>query len=164
LQVYDSNYSMKKDRIYIDTSIVGGYFDVEFEFETKLLFKRLEKKEVIFVISDLMEIELERAPDKVKNLLFNFSKDSFERVKLTKEAQELGQLYVNEKVVGHTSIEDCYHIALATVNNVDVLASWNFKHIVNFTRIKGYNSVNLKNGYNLLEIRNPKDLIDYGNE
>jgi hypothetical protein len=38
------------------------------------------------------------------------------------------------------------------------------KHIVNFTRIKGYNSVNLKNGYNLLEIRNPKDLIEYGNE
>ena len=47
---------MKKDRIYIDTSIVGGYFDVEFEFETKLLFERLEKKEIIFVISDLMDI------------------------------------------------------------------------------------------------------------
>lgn len=41
---------MKKDRIYIDTSIVGGYFDVEFEFETKLLFERVEKKEIIFVI------------------------------------------------------------------------------------------------------------------
>jgi hypothetical protein len=111
-----------------------------------------------------MDIELERAPDNVKNLLFNFSNDSFERVNLTKEAQELGKLYVNEKVVGQTSIEDCYHIAMATINNVDVLASWNFKHIVNFTRIKGYNSVNLKNGYNLLEIRNPKDLIEYGNE
>jgi hypothetical protein len=153
---------MKKDRIYIDTSIVGGYFDVEFEFETKLLFERLEKKEVIFVISDLMEIELEQAPDKVKNLLYNFSNDSFERVNLTKEAQELGQLYVNEKVVGQSSIEDCYHIAMATINNVDVLASWNFKHIVNFTRIKGYNSVNLKSGYKLLEIRNPKDLVEYG--
>jgi hypothetical protein len=111
-----------------------------------------------------MDIELEGAPEKVKNLLFNFSNDSFERVSLTKEAQELGQMYVNEKVVGQTSIEDCYHIAMATINNVDVLASWNFKNIVNFTKIKGYNSVNLKNGYNLLEIRNPKDLIEYGNE
>jgi hypothetical protein len=155
---------MKRDHIYIDTSIVGGYFDVEFQFETNLLFKRLEKKEIIFVISDLMDIELEGAPEKVKNLLFNFSNDCFERVSLTKEAQELGQIYVNEKVVGQTSIEDCYHIAMATINNVDVLASWNFKHIVNFTKIKGYNSVNLKNGYNLLEIRNPKDLIEYGNE
>lgn len=154
---------MKKDKIYIDTSIVGGFFDKEFEIETKLLFNRLVKKEVIFVVSDLLDIELERAPEKVRNLLYEFSDDFFERVSLTMEAKELGELYVKENVVGPTSIEDCYHIAMATINNVDVLASWNFKHIVNFTRIKGYNAVNLKSGYNLLEIRNPKDLIDYGN-
>ncbi len=88
----------------------------------------------------------------------------FERVSLTLEAKELGEQNVKEKVVGQTSIEDCYHIAIATINNVDVLASWNFKHIVNFARIKGYNAANIKNGYNLLEIRNPKDLIDYDNE
>jgi hypothetical protein len=155
---------MKKDRIYIDTSIVGGFFDIEFEIETKLLFNRLERKEIIFVVSDLMEIELEKAPEQVKNLLYNYSPDCFERVFLSKEAQELGEEYVNENVVGRTSIEDCFHIAMATINNVDVLASWNFKHIVNYTRIKGYNSVNIKNGYNLLEIRNPKDLINYENE
>lgn len=155
---------MKKDRIYIDTSIVGGFFDVEFEFETKLLFNRLEKREVIFVVSDLLDIELDRAPERVKNLLYQYPDDFFERIILTLEAKELGELYVNENVVGPTSKEDCYHIAMATINNVDVLASWNFKHIVNFTRIKGYNAVNLKSGYNLLEIRNPKDLIEYGNE
>jgi hypothetical protein len=155
---------MKKDRIYIDTSIVGGFFDSEFESETQLLFKRLFNKEVIFVISDLLDIELERAPESVKNLLYEYPDDVFERVSLTVEAKELGELYVKENVVGPTSIEDCYHIAIATINNVDVLASWNFKHIVNFTRIKGYNAVNLKNGYNLLEIRNTKDLIEYGKE
>lgn len=121
-------------------------------------------RDVIFVVSDLLEVELERAPDRVKNLLYDFSDELFERVTLTQEAKELGELYVKENVVGPTSIEDCYHIAMATINNVDVLASWNFKHIVNFTRIKGYNAVNLKTGYNLLEIRNPKDLIEYGNE
>ncbi len=155
---------MKKERIYIDTSIVGGFFDVEFELETKLLFKRLTYKEVIFVVSDLLDIELERAPERVKNLLYQYPDEFFERVTLTEEAKELGEFYVKENVVGQTSIEDCYHIAMATINNVDVLASWNFKHIVNFTRIKGYNAVNLKSGYNLLEIRNPKDLIEYGNE
>lgn len=155
---------MKKERIYIDTSIVGGYFDLEFEVETKLLFKRLVNGEVIFVVSDLMEIELERAPEKVKNLLYEYPNNFFESVMLTEESKKLGELYVEANVVGPTSIEDCYHIAIATINNVDVLASWNFKHIVNFTRIKGYNSVNLKNGYNLLEIRNPKDLINYENE
>lgn len=115
---------MKKDRIYIDTSIVGGYFDTEFEVETKSLFKRLTDKEVIFVISDLLDIELERAPERVKNLLYQYPDDFFERLTLTLEAKELGELYVKENVVGQTSIEDCYHIAMATINNVDVLASW----------------------------------------
>lgn len=155
---------MKKDRIYIDTSIGGGYFDKEFEVETKKLFKRLESKELIFVISDLLDVELENAPERVKNLLFDYHDECFERVRLTEEAKDLGDLYVKEKVVGLTNLEDCYHIAIATINNVDVLASWNFKHIVNFNRIKGYNSVNLRYGYNLLEIRNPKDLVEYGNE
>lgn len=52
-----------------------------------------------------------------------------------------------------------YIIALATIHKVDVLASWNFKHIVNLDRIKGYNGVNLKMGYSTIEIRNPKDLV-----
>lgn len=55
---------------------------------------------------------------------------------------DLADKYISEKVVGLTSLEDCRHIALATINRVDVLASWNFKHIVNLERIKGYNSVN----------------------
>lgn len=152
---------MKKDRIYIDTSIVGGYYDAEFETETKLLFQRLKNRDVIFVVSDLLDLELEKAPERVKNLLFDFPNECFDRCTLNKEAKELGERYVLENVVGRTSLEDCYHIAMATINNVDVLASWNFKHIVNLTRIKGYNAVNMKNGYNLLEIRNPKDLIDY---
>lgn len=113
---------------------------------------------------DLLDLELERAPVRVRNLLFDFPDDCFERCSLDEEAMELGLLYIKENVVGRTSLEDCYHIAMATINNVDVLASWNFKHIVNLTRIKGYNAVNMKSGYNLLEIRNPKDLINYENE
>ncbi len=53
---------------------------------------------------------------------------------------------------------------MATIHKVDVLASWNFKHIVNLDRIKGYNSVNLKFGYSMIEIRSPKDLVNYGND
>jgi hypothetical protein len=72
--------------------------------------------------------------------------------------------FPSQKLVGQTSLEDCRHIALATIYRVDVLASWNFKHIVNLDRIKGYNSVNLKLGYPMIEIRSPKDLINYGND
>lgn len=65
--------------------------------------------------------------------------------------------------MGKTSLEDCRHIALATIYKVDVLASCNFKHIVNLDRIKGYNSVNLRMGYSMIEIRSPKDLVNYEN-
>ena len=155
---------MKQQRIYIDTSIVGGFFDAEFEKETKMLFQRLENKEVVFVVSNLLQEELEDAPIQVKNLLNNFDKSCFEQVIVTDEVNILAEKYIAEKVVGKTSLDDCKHIALATINNVDILASWNFKHIVNYIRIQGYNSVNIKNGYKSLEIRNPKELIDYGEE
>ena len=153
---------MKRQRIYIDTSIVGGFFDVEFEKETKMLFQRLENKEIIFVTSDLLFDELEDAPPQVKNLLNNYDKNSLENVVAADEVRELANKYIAENVVGKTSLDDCMHIAFATINKVDILASWNFRHIVNITRINGYNAVNLKNGYQTLEIRNPKDLVYYG--
>ena len=155
---------MKQQRIYIDTSIVGGFFDEEFEKETKLLFKRLENREIVFVISEVLSDELVDAPQRVKTLLDNYNNVYLEKVPLTDEAKELADNYIAENIVGKTSLDDCRHIAIATINKVDVLASWNFKHIVNLNRIKGYNAVNLKNGYQMLEIRNPKELIDYGNQ
>ena len=94
-------------------------------------------------------------------MLHKYSADKFERIELTAEAILLADTYIKEKVVGKTSLEDCRHIVLATINKVDVLASWNFKHIVNLDRIKGYNSVNYRLGYPMIEIRSPKDLIHY---
>lgn len=149
-------------RIYIDTSVVGGYFDDEFKEPTRRLFKRLSNAEVQFVISDLLELELLQSPQRVKELLLDFPSPSFERVELTNEVMKLADKYITEKVVGRTSLEDCRHIALATINKVDALASWNFKHIVNLNRIKGYNSVNLKHGYTQIEIRTPQELVNYG--
>ena len=152
-----------KQRIYIDTSVVGGYFDKEFKEATKALFDRLENNEIIFVVSDLLDLELINAPEKVRNLLQKYPTDKFERVELNEQSVKLADEYIKDKVVGKTSLEDCRHIALATIHKVDVLASWNFKHIVNLDRIKGYNSTNLKLGYQMVEIRSPKDLINYGN-
>ena len=150
-----------KQRIYIDTSVVGGYFDDEFSDATQGLFKRFENNEIIFVVSDLLDLELISAPQNVRELLHKYSSDKFERIQLTDEAIKLADTYIAEKVVGKTSLEDCRHIALATINRVDVLASWNFKHIVNLDRIKGYNSVNYRLGYPMIEIRSPKDLLHY---
>jgi predicted nucleic acid-binding protein len=151
-----------KQRIYIDTSVVGGFFDEEFKDATQRLFKRLEDNEVKFIISDLLELELIQAPRHVNELLLKYPTDRFERIELTEEIMNLADKYIVEKVVGRTSLEDCRHIALATINRVDVLASWNFKHIVNLDRIKGYNSVNLRLGYPTIEIRTPQELVSYG--
>ncbi len=85
-----------------------------------------------------------------------------EVVRVSPEGLQLAQIYVDENVVGQTSLVDCIHIATATLSKVDVLVSWNFKHIVNLYRIRGYNSVNLRLGYTTLDIRSPKEIV--GNE
>jgi hypothetical protein len=157
-------HSLKKLNLLLDTSVVGGYYDKEFKEDTIKLFERFENDEIILVVSDLLDLELLDAPQRVKELLSKYSPDKFERFELTEEAIKLANTYINEKVVGESSITDCRHIALATINKVDVLSSWNFKHIVNLGKIKGYNSINLRLGYMIVEIRSPKDLINYGND
>jgi len=72
----------------------------------------------------------------------------------------LANHYIAEKVVGETSLADCQHITIATIEKIDVLISWNFKHIVNLNRIWGYNAINLKMGYGILEIRSPIEIIE----
>ena len=153
-----------RPRIYIDTSVVGGYFDEEFRETTELFFQQFQAGDFLFVVSDLLDLELLNAPPRVRDLLSNYRPDFFERVAFTEEAETLANQYIAEKVVGKTSLIDCRHIALATLSRVDVLASWNFKHIVNIQRINGYNSVNLRLGYQMLEIRSPKDLLTYEND
>ena len=149
-----------KQRIYIDTSVVGGYFDDEFSADTIPFFERAIKGEIQIILSDLLEAELLRAPEFVKEI----PKDNIEKIKLSPEATELADKYIDAKVVGKTSRADCQHIAIATICNADVLVSWNFKHIVNLERIRGYNGINYQNGYKMIEIRTPKEITRYGNE
>ncbi|NHI94993.1 MAG: hypothetical protein EAX96_21060 [Candidatus Lokiarchaeota archaeon] len=56
---------------------------------------------------------------------------------------------------------DAQYVAIATTHRVDLLVSWNFKHVVNLQKIRGYNSVNLKLAYPLLEIRTPWEVLIY---
>lgn len=147
-------------RFYFDTSI----FDTEFEEETLLLFEKVNLGQIICGYSDLTESELTNAPEKVRTFFRHLDQRYLERVEVTPEGYQLGQTYVSEKVVGPTSLDDCIHIATATINKVDILVSWNFKHIVNIFRVHANNSVSLRLGYPTLEIRSPKDIVDYENE
>ncbi len=151
-----------KQRLYIDTSVFGGFFDEEFAEFTKPLFERLQKGEFKLLFSTITQEELALAPDQVKKLVENIKIENTEFIEANEEAVELATQYILEKVVGQTSLLDCLHIALATINRADFLISWNFKHIVNVQRIRGYNAINIKNGYKQIEIRSPRDFMTYG--
>ena len=152
---------MKLQRFYFDTSVFGGVYDTEFDEVSFQLFEKVKLGQVVCVYSDLTEGELFDAPQRVKTFFSDLPKECLEVVKISDEAIKLAKCYIEENVVGKTSFDDCVHIALATIHKVDILVSWNFKHIVNVYRIRGYNAVNLKSGYQTLEIRSPKDIIEY---
>ena len=59
---------------------------------------------------------------------------------------------------------DAQHIALATVCRADLVVSWNFKHIVHYEKIRGFNSVNLREGYGMVDIRSPREVVKYEEE
>lgn len=151
-------------RIYIDTSVFGGYFDIEFEKETKPFFEKIVEKGIKIIVSEILELELYRAPVYIQDFYESFPVNLIERVELTNEARDLSEKYISEKVVGKTSRADCQHIALATIYKADVLVSWNFKHIVNLEKIRGYNSINFREGYQMTEIRTPKEIFNYEND
>ena len=153
-----------KSKYYIDTSVFGGYFDEEFELITRQFFASILNENTRILYSELTESELGNAPQKVKDFIIGLPKEIVEYIEITPEALELADGYIAENVVGKTSKDDCIHIALATINRADVLISWNFKHIVNYKRIRGYNAVNLKSGYPMLEIRSPQEMISYESE
>jgi predicted nucleic acid-binding protein len=153
-----------KQRLYIDTSVFGGYFDIEFSEFTIPLFDRIKNGEFILLFSNVTQEELESAPLKVKELVNGLKAEYTEFLEILDEATDLASEYIAEKVVGQTSFSDCLHIALATIHRADYLISWNFKHIVNVQRIRGYNAINIKNGYKQLEIRSPRDFLSYENE
>ena len=146
-------------KIYLDTSVFGGYYDAEFDEDTQLLFEKIYLGQFQVVYSSTTEDELLGAPENVKQLLPGISDSLKTRIELTEEAVNLADTYLAENVVGRTSRSDCFHIAMATIYGVDILVSWNFNHIVNYKRIRGYNAVNMKLGYKTIDIRSPKEII-----
>ena len=150
---------MMRLRIYIDTSVIGGCLDKEFQNASMELIDKFKRGEMIAVISELTTLELKDAPQEVQNILKEIPERKIEYVELTEEAVNLAKKYITEGVIGGGKLVDAEHIAIATINRV--LVSWNFRHIVNLQKIRGYNSVNLKYGYSLLEIRSPLEVITY---
>ncbi len=147
-----------KLRIYTDTSVLGGCEDEEFREPSLRLLAAFERGDLTLVLSELTVRELETAPAAVRTLLGRVPTAHVEILALSQEAEDLAAAYIEDGAVGARMRADALHIAAATVARVDVLVSWNFKHIVNLKRIHAYNAVNLKSGYPVLEIRTPREV------
>ena len=152
---------MVKQRIYIDTSVVGGYYDDEFSADTKKLFERIKNEDFKVYLSEISRLELLPAPKQVQDIIELIPVSCLNYLEFTEEAKQLAEYYINERILGSASRDDAYHIAIATVNRIDILLSWNFRHIVNLDKIRLFNAINLKNGYPAIEIRSPKELLKY---
>jgi len=136
-------------------------FDEEFNKWSNNLINEFKLGLKIVIISDLTLRELEDAPANVRDIIEGIPEENKEYVIFDDEVRTLANLYIAENVVTNNSLLDAQHIALATINRADVLVSWNFKHIVNMSKIRHYNSVNLKYGYTILDIRTPMEVISY---
>ena len=146
-------------RVYIDTSVIGGCFDREFNEWSNLLFDEFRNGKKIAVLSDITFDELELAGKEIKNVINRIPEKYREYLIQDEEVIELAEKYITDGAVTMKFFEDALHIAIATINKVDVLVSWNFKHIVNINRIRLYNSVNLKSGYSMIDIRSPREIL-----
>jgi hypothetical protein len=153
---------MKKLRIYLDTSVIGGCFDEEFSEASNKLMSMIRLGIYVGLISNVTLEELEGAPEEVRNVIGNFDSEQLQRLQQTQAVRSLGDAYIEDHVVPLKYEDDALHVA-ATVHDADMIVSWNFRHLVNFQRIKAFNAVNLKQGYGMIEIRTPKELI-YGKE
>ncbi|MEW5937857.1 MAG: PIN domain protein [Candidatus Thermoplasmatota archaeon] len=151
-----------KLRVYVDTSVIGGIYDDEFKEWSEKLLQEFKAGSKIVVLSDLTLREVEDAPKHVKAVIEDISAEHKEFVVLNEEAKILAKQYITEGAISKNYLVDAQHISIATIFRVDVLVSWNFKHIVNLEKIRLYNSINLKYGYPLIEIRSPREVLHEG--
>ena len=149
---------LRKIKIYADTSVFGGVFDDEFSEHSLLFFDLIDRDIFQLVISDVVRSELSNAPKNIREFAEKYYSKS-ESAEVTLEAIKLQQMYIEAKIVSPKFITDALHVALATTSNCNMIISWNFKHIVNFQRIPQYNSINLVNGYNQINIFSPSEVI-----
>ena len=152
---------MKIQRVYLDTSVWGGCFDREFEPWSTALMNDFRTGYLKPVSSELVEAELVEAPSSVQELYSELSGLNLEVISLEAEAFELADLYQERGILTPGFYDDGVHIALASIAEVDLLVSWNFRHIVHYDKIRRFNAVNLERGYKPLVIYSPREVARY---
>ncbi len=149
---------MKTPRVYTDTSVIGGCFDNEFAQWSNGLIEDFRLGVFRLVLSEVVAAEIEPAPNEVIQKYAELTTFSPEFVEVSNEAIALANAYLEHTILDERYLRDMLHIAIATVAEVDVLTSWNFKHIVHYDKIRLFNAVNIEMGYKPLQILSPREL------
>jgi hypothetical protein len=143
----------------VDTSVFGGCLDDEFAAPAQDFFGAVLAGAVRALISDTLVGELVNAPDPVQDVLQRVLDAGCERLALTQEAELLRDAYLLAGVVTVKYADDALHVAQSTLARADVLVSWNFKHLVNPSRVRAFNGVNTVQGYGQIIIMTPTDIV-----
>jgi predicted nucleic acid-binding protein len=145
-----------KTKLYLDTSIPSAFFDTSKPIRQLITQKWFEHEASSYdlYISALTIEEINRLKnmEKLQNIRNLIVESNISMLDITDEAVTLGEEYIQGGVIPESEPEDAYHIAIATVNGIETLASWNFKHIVSINPIRKIHEINLKRGYQILEI------------
>ncbi len=145
--------------VYLDNSVLGGYFDSEFEEATRRLWRMADAGECRFVTSVVTQQEAAFAPLEVIRLFARVFPDDSALLELTSRAEELAQAYLAAGVVSAKYADDARHVAIATTHGIGVIVTWNFRHLANYRREAGFNRVNLENGYPAIRIISPLEIV-----
>ena len=148
--------------LYLDTSVIGGYFDDEWKDATQELWRQMEAGRYQFLTSAVTADELSTAPERVRDLFADtFPAETLPGI--TVESERLAAASMERHILPPRYTDDARHVAVCTVTQLEYLVSWNFKHLVNVEREKGFNAVNLLPGDRPIRIVNPLELI-YGHQ
>lgn len=147
----------KRYRLYLDTSVPNAYFDEKNLYRqeiTRQFWSRLKEYDVL--ISDLVIREMKATGnERLRKELIGLVKD-FELLSTkSSEIRLLAERYVSEGIIPVKHFEDAIHIAVTTINSLDILVSWSFEHIVKLKTKREVSAVNLLLGYNPIEIVEP---------
>lgn len=148
----------KLQRVYLDTSVIGGCFDPEFARWSNALVRDFRERYFAPVVSTVVSAEIALAPAFVQERYAEILGLGAEVLEQTVSSDALATRYLERGIVPGRYEADALHIALATVEQVDLLVSWNFKHIVRFDRIRLFNAVNREMGYKEIEIYSPREV------
>lgn len=149
---------MKPLRIYLDSSVIGGYYDAKFSEDSRRVILGIHQRKAVLLVSEVVVREISTAPQPVQDVLATIPPAAVEIVILSEEVLALRTAYLDAKILTKRSIDDATHVAAATIARADAIVSWNFKHIVRLDKMKAYNQVNLANGYGILTIITPKEV------